>query len=230
MNKNHLFTALVTGGSNGIGKAIALKLAEEKYKVVNADIIEPAYTHCNIKYISCDVSKSTDVNNLFTAVQNDLGKLVILVLNAGKGIHELLAEGDPEKWQDVVNLNIMGTLRCIRAFVPQMLENKKGDVVIISSVSSGKAYTYGGVYSASKAAIDMISETLRIETEPHIRVTTVKPGTAATSFFKNSGRKDYHPDESLSTENIAEDVWYAINKPQGTSINTIVTRPTGQLF
>jgi len=76
----------------------------------------------------------------------------------------------------------------------------------------------------------MISETLRIETEPHIRVTTVKPGTAATGFFKNSGREDYHPDESLSAENIAEDVWYAINKPLGTSINTIVTRPTGQLF
>ncbi|MCR5862034.1 SDR family oxidoreductase [Flavobacterium sp. J372] len=230
MNKNHLFTALVTGGSSGIGKAIALKLAEEKYKVVNADVIEPAYTHCNIRYISCDVSKSSDVTNLFTSVKNDLGTLGILVLNAGKGNHELLAEGDPEKWQDVVNLNIMGTLRCIRAFVPQMLENKKGDVVIISSVSSGKAHTYGGVYSASKAAIDMISETLRIETEPHIRVTTVKPGTAATGFFKNSGRKDYYPDASLTAENIAEDVWYAINKPPGTSINTIVTRPTGQLF
>jgi len=125
MNKNHLFTALVTGDSSGIGKAIALKLAEEKYKVVNADVIEPAYIHCNIRYISCDVSKSSDVTNLFTAVQNDLGTLGILVLNAGKGNHELLAEGDPEKWQEVVNLNIMGTLRCIRAFVPQMLENKK---------------------------------------------------------------------------------------------------------
>lgn len=230
MKKNHLLTALVTGGSNGIGKAIALKLAAEKYNVVVADIIKPAYTHSNIRYISCDVSKISDVNNLFTAVQNDLGTLGILVLNAGKGIHELLTEGDPEKWQDVVNINIMGTLRCIRAFVPQMLENKKGDVVFISSVSSGKAYTYGGVYSASKAAIDMIAETLRLETEPHIRVTTVKPGTVATGFFKNSGREDYHPDASLSAEHIAEDVWYAINKPPGTSINTIVTRPTGQLF
>jgi NADP-dependent 3-hydroxy acid dehydrogenase YdfG len=230
MEKNYQRTALVTGGSNGIGNAIATKLAAEKWRVVIADIVPPASTHKNITYVYCDITRRQDVDNLFKSILKAVTMPDVLVLNAGKGIHELLAEGDPEKWQQVIDLNVMGTLRCIRAFVPQMLKNKKGDVVFISSVSSNKPYPYGSVYSASKTAVDIIAETLRLETEPFLRITSVKAGTADTGFFQNSGRESYDMRQVLSAKDIAEDVWYALNKPQGTTINTIVTRPAGQLF
>jgi len=222
--------AVVTGGSNGIGNAIAEKFAYENVRVTVADVFSPAKEHENITYHFCDVAKGADVDNLYGQMTRTVGVPDILVLNAGKGIHELLAEGDPEKWQQVIDLNIMGALRCIRAFVPPMLSNKRGDVVFISSVASGNPYPYGGIYGASKTALDTIAETLRLETAPFLRVIVIQPGIVNTNFFNNSGRDRIEMERSLSPKDIADDVWYAINKREGTVLNTIVTRPQGQVF
>jgi len=222
--------ALVTGGSNGIGSAIAARLASGGFRVVIADIEPPHDTQENIIFQYCDVTSGADVDSLYNMVTQTVGTPTIVVINAGRGIHELLAEGDPEKWQQVVDLNIMGALRCIRSFVPLLLSNKKGDVVFISSVSSTKPYTYGAVYGATKAALDNIAETLRLETAPHLRVTVVRAGITDTDFFRKTGRGDDIGNSALEAKDIAEDVWYAINKPKGTAINAIVTRPHGQEF
>ena len=147
-------TALITGGSSGIGFAIAEKLASNGIAVTIADIIAPIQQglKCNFQY--CDVSNGKDVDTLFKKMILQLPD--ILILSAGKGIHERLTEGDPEKWASVLNLNIMGVLRCIRAFVPPMQDRKKGNVVFMSSVAAKQAYSYGGIYGASKTAIEII--------------------------------------------------------------------------
>lgn len=227
-------TVLVTGGSGGIGQAITKKLAKAGFKVINADVAEPIEVLEGVEYKKCDVRDGADVDDLFKWL-NDKGSLPgILVLNAGKGIHEQLTEGDPEKWLDILQLNVMGVLRCIRAFVPQMKQRKKGHVVFISSVAAAKAYSYGGVYSASKAAVEMIAETLSIETMPDVKVTIVAAGVTDTDFFKNqvSGHNSVQSIGmgSLTAEDIAEDVFYAITKKGGGSINKIISRPTGQDF
>ncbi|OYQ33172.1 hypothetical protein CHU92_13625 [Flavobacterium cyanobacteriorum] len=232
-SSSHL--ALVTGGSGGIGNAIARKFALEDYKVVIADIVPPAVSRHNIEYFGCDVRDADAVNGLFAGVLKSYGRLPdTLVLSAGRGIHERLTEGDPEKWHEVIDLNVMGVLRCIRAFVPPMEEQGEGEVVIISSVAATKAYAYGGIYGASKAAVEMIAETLRLETLPGVRVTIVAPGVVDTEFFKNevSGNKSVKDIGvgSLSAEDIAEDVFYAISKKKGTGINKIITRPAAQDF
>ena len=221
--------ALVTGGSRGIGNAIALKLATENFKVVIADITSPEKTHENITYYYCDLTKGKDIDKLHSDVLGEIGEPDLIVLNAGIGIHELLTEGDPEKWQYLININVMAALRCIRSFVPLLVKNKKGDVVFISSVAANKPYCYGGIYSASKTALDMIAETLRLETSPCIRVTIIRAGATATNFFSTSGNlpKD---NGILHAEDIAEDVFYAINKPDGKQINMIITRPANQEF
>jgi NADP-dependent 3-hydroxy acid dehydrogenase YdfG len=180
------------------------------------------------------VRNGADIDALFNWMNDSACLPDVLVLNAGKGIHEQLAEGDPEKWLDVFQLNVMGVLRCIRAFIPPMKEKKKGHVVFISSVAAAKAYTYGGVYSASKAAVEMIAETLRLETLPHIKVTVVAAGVTDTGFFENqvSGHSSVEDIGmgSLSADDIAEDVVHAINKKRGADINKIIIRPTGQDF
>ena len=156
------------------------------------------------------------------------------MLNAGRGIKEKLTEGDPEKWKSIIDINLLGALRCIRAFVPAMLEKKNGHVVFISSVSAGKPHPYGGVYSASKSALEVIAETLRLETLPHVKVTVISPGIVDTNFFKNevSGNTSVEQRKlgSISPDDIAEDVFYAVTKRKGTSINKIITRPIGQEF
>lgn len=225
--------AVVTGGSSGIGRAIAEKLHKEGVKVVVADINE-GENKSGILFRKCDVSSGEDIDELYSWVQDKVGKPTILILNAGQGIREKLTEGDPEKWQKVLQTNLMGPLRAIRSFVPDMLEMKKGNVVFISSVSANQPHPYGGIYSASKTALDMVAETLRLETLPHVNVTIVSPGIVDTKFFENEMSGDSSIEEmgmgAISPEEIAEDVWYTLNKKEGTSINKIITRPTLQNF
>ena len=231
--KNSKKIAVVTGGSSGIGKAIAEKLHEEGLTVVVADIAEGEKKQ-GILYKKCDVSKGAEIDELYAWTLDKLGKPSILILNAGQGIREKLTEGDPEKWQKVLHTNVMGPLRAVRSFVPDMLEMKEGNVVFISSVSANQPHPYGGIYSASKTALEVVAETLRLETLPHVNVTVVSPGIVDTRFFENEMSGDSTIEDmgmgSISPKEIAEDVWYALSKKQGTSINKIITRPTLQNF
>lgn len=224
-------TALITGGAGGLGRAIEQKFCQNNIKVALTDVVAPKVE--SSLFFQGDIRKGQDVDLLFHWTLENLGIPDILVLNAGVGIKESLIEGDPEKWQQVIDTNIMGALRCIRAFVPQMLKRKGRHVVFISSVAANQPHPYGGVYTASKTALDMIAETLRLETLPNLHITTVSPGATETSFFTNqlagmSGVSENCP--MMTAEDVAEDVFYAINKTGGSGINKIVTRPFGQQF
>ncbi len=226
-----LSLAVVTGGSSGIGRSVCSRLLKEGYRVINADVQAPEgeasyYYH----YLKCDISMPGQIQELSSLIQQ-LGTPELLVLNAGVGIHEKLREGDPEKWVKVINVNLCGTLRVIRAVLPFM---KKGNVIFLSSVSSDRPHPYGGVYTATKSALDTIAETLRQEEMPEIGVSKISPGIVDTQFFNNmiSGSNSVesigwgaiHPDE------IADAVAYILNQKKGTVINTITIRPAGQLL
>ena len=226
--------ALVTGGSNGIGQAIVKKLANIGAKVIVADLQKYEEEEAGIIFRKCDVSRKEEVADLFLWMQENVGYPDILVLNAGRGIKEKLTEGDPEKWKSILDINLMGPLRFIRAFVPKMMEKKIGHVVFISSVSANQPHPYGGVYTATKTALEVIAETLRQETFPHLKVTVVSPGIVDTDFFQNQLSGPTSMEEigmgSIQAEEIAEDVMYALGKKNGTCINKITTRPVLQLF
>ncbi len=227
-------TALVTGGSKGIGKAISEKLIAEGCKVIIADIIPPEGALKEAIYMECDVSDGVQVDRMFSRIMKQHGLPDFLILNAGRGIREKLTEGDPEKWQQIIHTNVMGPLRCIRSFVPPMTDRGKGSVVFISSVAANQPHPYGGIYAASKSALEVIAETLRQETLPHLKITIISPGIVDTDFFKDEVSGNLNIDQlgmgAINAAEIAEDVWYALNKNTGTAINKIITRPINQNF
>lgn len=234
MNHQMSKIAVITGGSHGIGKALAIKLSEEGLRVVVADIREPEDLPEDIFFKKCDVTRSEEIDALYQWVHQEFGIPDILVLSAGQGIKERLTEGDPQKWQHVIDTNLMGPLRCVRSFVPSMLKRETGNVVFLSSVSAQKAFEYGGIYSASKTALEIVAETLRIETLPHLRVTTVAPGIVDTNFFEHQYSDQTGVDQMgmgfLDASEVADDIWYALNKKPGSGINKIVCRPLQQSF
>ncbi len=223
--------AIVTGGSSGIGSAVCTRLLQDNYRVVNADIQPQKESYSNnYHYLNCDISVPEHVDELSNLIMQ-LGEPEVLVLNSGIGIHEKLREGDPEKWVKVINVNLCGTLRIIRAVLPFM---KVGNVIFLSSVSSARPHSYGGVYAATKSALDTVAETLRLEEMPDIGVTVISPGVVDTPFFDNmlSGA---HSVESIGygaidSSEIADAIVFILNQKKGTVINNITIRPAGQML
>src|SRR5690606_33514263 len=166
--------ALVTGAASRIRRATGNAIRD-----AGAEVYRPVLADATPSCLAAGPRRGEDVVALYRAVQERLGAPDILVSCAGLGVHERLAEGDPAKWARVLEVNVLGALRLIRAFVPDMLA-EGGDVVIVSSVAARTAYPWGGPYAASKAALEMLAETLRLEVLPAVRVTTIAPGVVDT--------------------------------------------------
>lgn len=228
----HTQSILITGGSSGIGRAIAERFDDAKYKVAVVDK-KHFNSERNVFFKNMDIGQISKTDKLYMWVKKMIGIPQVLVLNAGVGIHEKLTEGDPEKWKKIIDTNLLGSLYTLRAFVPEMMQYEGAHVFFVSSVAAYQPHPYGGVYSASKTALEIIAETLRLETLPKLKVTIISPGITQTSFFKheNAARSiDQFEVEAISPEEIAEDIFYCVNKRKGTAINKIVTRPINQNF
>lgn len=229
-----LKNVLITGGSNGIGLATGKKLLESGYRVIIADKELPSFEAEQLFFKMIDLTNAAQVEELSSWIHSEFGSIDILILNAGQGIQEKLTEGDPEKWQKIIDLNLMGPLRCIRAFVPEMMNREGGDVIFISSVAANQPHPYGGIYSATKTALEVVAETLRLEVEAKLRITIVSPGITNTGFFSNQVSGFTSVEEldmgAIEPGEIADDILYALNKKKSTAINRIVTRPVKQEF
>ena len=227
--------ALVTGGANGIGLACAQRLAQEGARVVIADIQKPATELGDIQFKETDITSAAAIDELYSWMSRQDAIPDIIISNAGRGISEKLAEGDPEKWNSIFQLNVMGHLRIIRSYLPQMLEKRNSpDILFISSVAARKPHPWGGVYSASKAALQAIAETLRLEVQPKIRVSSILPGVVDTEFFENTIGGNQSIEEmgwgALQPEQIADAAYYILSRPEGVAINELSIRPVAQPF
>jgi NADP-dependent 3-hydroxy acid dehydrogenase YdfG len=180
-----------------------------------------------------DVRRKEDIHELYCGAIGAVGVPNLIVASAGVGVHERLEEGDPEKWAEVVQTNLLGTLRLVRAFLPEM---PGGDIVFISSVAAQRPYEYGGAYAASKAALSMAAETLRIELKGRVRTTVVSPGMVDTGFFENElggserGGGTDSDEAALSPEDIADAIVYAITRPNHLAVHELTLRPRAQRF
>jgi 3-oxoacyl-[acyl-carrier protein] reductase len=181
--------ALVTGGGRGIGRNIALELAAAGMSVVvtgrTREEVEATASEIGGRALVGDVSKRHDVERWFS----EAGEVVLLVNNAGMGIHEDAAwELDPDEWWHVFEVNVLGVYLCCRAVIPGMLERGRGRIV---NVASGAAYLPGlksTAYGGSKAAVHRFSEALANQLEPHgIPVFSISPGLVRTQMTESFG-------------------------------------------
>lgn len=177
--------ALVTGGGRGIGRSIALELAEAGMRVAvsgrTAEQVEATARETGGLALMGDVSRREDVERWVAAVESELGPVALLVNNAGiSGGQQPAWEHEPADWWHVFEVNVLGAFLCAHAVLPGMIARRSGRIV---NVSSGAAHlpvggaALGSAYGPSKAALSRLSETLEAQTAPHgVHVFHISPG------------------------------------------------------
>jgi 3-oxoacyl-[acyl-carrier protein] reductase len=207
-------TALVTGAGKGIGKAIAIALAKEGVNVallartktdlekVAAEIDELGV---ETSIVTADVTNISSVNQAVEQVQQELGFIDILINNAGTASFGKFMELEPDHWEQIIKVNLMGPYYVTRAVLPAMISQKTGDIVNISSTAGQRGSAVTSAYSASKFGLIGLSESLMQEVRKHnIRVTTLTPSTVATDLAVELKLTDGNPDKVMQPEDFAE--------------------------
>lgn len=185
--------ALVTGASRGIGRAIAVKLAESGYDVAvnyNSNEAEARKVADRITAlgrraitVKANAADRADVNAMFRTVVKELGRIDVLVNNAGVVDDAFLLMLSPDSLDKSFNINVKGYFYCAQAATLKMFKAKKGVIINISSVSSLMALPGQSVYAATKGAINSMTSTLARELAPYgIRVNAIAPGFIATDM------------------------------------------------
>lgn len=197
-------TVLVTGASRGIGYATAKKFAQNGFNVainynVNRTAAESlerelASLQCRVMTVKADVSSQEQVLNMIESVNSHLGNIDILVNNAGIAGQSLFTDITTEEWDRMFDINVKGMFHCCKAVLPQMIRNKWGKIVNISSIWGLTGASCEVHYSASKAAIIGLTRALAKEVGPsNIQVNCVAPGVIDTDM--NSELDDQTLDE-----------------------------------
>lgn len=231
--------ALVTGAAGGMGRAICKALIGAGYSVVLADrdkaSVESFAKELGPKAFSVvlDVTDASATAALLDAIPAALKPIDILVNNAGHDIggRVQFAQGSADDWAAIVETNLIGLMRVTRAILPGMLERNLGDIVNISSINALRLIPEMAPYSASKAGVHMLTETLRGElAETNVRVIELNPGLTKTNIVLTRYRGDKAKEKAyfdqfkmaLEPEDVARSIMFAINEPRHVQIAQIV--------
>lgn len=235
---------IITGASSGIGRAAAIKLANEGAKIVLAarreerllQLVEEINSlGASAVYQVTDVTSLEQVQNLAGFTLDQFGQIDVLFNNAGIMPLSYMKNNRVEEWNQMIDVNIKGVLNGVSAILPHMLERNSGHIITTSSVAGHGIFPSGTVYCATKFAARVIMEGLNKElTKSNIRTTTISPGVVDTELpnlivdpevrpiFEN-------PDlPSIKSEDIANAVFYALSQPSTVAVNEIIIRPTNQ--
>jgi len=243
MNKK----ALITGATAGIGEAVAHILAQNSIDLIicgrRSERLETLKTTLEEKYkvavitLSFDIRELTQVEQAFNNLPPEWKNISILINNAGLAAGlEKIQDGNIENWERMIDTNVKGLLYISRLVIPIMVQNKCGHIVNIGSIAGKEVYPNGNVYCGSKHAVDAISKAMRIDLLAHnIKVTQICPGMVETEFSlvrfegdAEAAKNVYKGLEPLYAKDIAEAVWFALNRPQSVNINEIIITPTAQ--
>ena len=206
--------ALITGAGKGIGRAVAIALAQEG---VNLGLIartqsdletlaaEVKQYHIKTAIAVVDISDMEAVNLAVAAISAELGHIDILINNAGIASFGKFMELEPARWEEIVRVNVFGAYYTTRAVLPAMIEKQGGDIINISSTAGKNGAAVTSAYSASKFALIGLSESLMQEVRKHnIRVSTLTPSTVASDLSKELNLTDGNPEKVMQPEDLAE--------------------------
>jgi NAD(P)-dependent dehydrogenase (short-subunit alcohol dehydrogenase family) len=225
--------AVVTGGTRGIGFAIARALTEAGARVVvcgrSQSGIDRAVQELagagrhNAHGFVADVRHVDQVTALFEHVTRELGQLDILVNNAGVGIFRPVADLSFEEWRTVVETNLSGVFYCCRAALPLMRRVGEGFIINISSLAGRNPFAGGAAYNASKFGLNGFSEAMMLDhRNDNIRVSYIMPGSVATEFGSGTSGSAW----KIAPEDIADIVMAVLRMPARTLISRVEVRPS----
>ena len=222
--------AVITGASRGIGAAVAHGLAAEG---VMLGLGSRSGDDLGLDAVArrCDVRDQQQVDALVAATVERFGGLDILVANAGVGAYGPFLDLDPVQVEEMIDVNLKGTIHSVRAALPHLLERGGGDVVAVASVAGLRAFPHESVYNASKFGQVGFIRSLDHELREHrIRCTNICPGGVATDFAlgESRGRTDDALAGMLTPEEVADVVLFALTRPRDMRILTTSFRPMSE--
>ena len=239
--------AFITGASAGIGEATAHILASNGYHLIlNArrkDRIEKLAIDLNNQFgVNChclvfDVRLHTEVKNAIESLPPEWQNIDVLVNNAGlaSGLAPIF-DGDLNDWEAMIDTNVKGLLYVSKYILPILKNKGSGHIINIGSIAGKEVYANGNVYCATKHAVDALSKGMRIELAPFgVKVTAIHPGAVETEFSivrfhgdEEKAKKVYEGFENLVAADIAEAIWFCVNRPFRVNINELIIMPTAQ--
>lgn len=236
---------VITGASSGLGEASARFLSAEgaivalgarRAERINALADELTQSGRKALAVTTDVTELHQVKKLVDSAVQTYGRVDVMLNNAGLMPHSPLERLKVEDWDQMINVNIKGVLYGIAAALPYMKEQKSGHFINVSSVAGHQVRPGGVVYAATKHAVRIISEGLRMEVKPYnIRTTVISPGAVDTELVDRITEPDIREgvrkltDEiALPADTFARMVAFAMSQPEDVDVNEILFRPTRQ--
>lgn len=223
-------TVVITGAGRGIGRAIALRLADDGYRLAlsarTVAQVEDTARLCRDKGVEAaaarvDVADEVQVNDWAAQVIAEMSPVGALINNAGVFLDRTVLETEPADWDRVMDINVRGAYLCTRAFAPAIIAAGGGHIINMSSTSGKKGYVRQGAYCASKYALLGLTKVLALELRYQgVHVSALCPGGVDTELVR--GHLD-RPDW-LQAEDVAEAVAYLLKLPPRAAVDEIVMR------
>ncbi|ORX93139.1 NAD(P)-binding protein [Basidiobolus meristosporus CBS 931.73] len=241
-------TVFITGASAGIGASCAKQFAAEGSNLILTarrverlselkEQLTKEYPDINIHIAKLDVSDKNNVDEVVNSLPEAFKAVDVLVNNAGLAIGlDTIQEVASDAIDVMFNTNVKGLLYCTQAILPGMKERNRGHIIIVSSISGREVYPGGGVYCATKHAVEALTRTLRLELmSTKVKVTSVAPGLVKTEIFmvRFNGDEEragqiYKGITPLNGEDIAESIVFVASRPEHVEVADIVVFPNGQ--
>ncbi|TAE72662.1 MAG: SDR family oxidoreductase [Bacteroidetes bacterium] len=228
---------IISGASRGIGKAIALRLAQKKCKIAilarNEEELLQTQTEmqaigAEVLALACDITQEEAVKNAAQNIITTFGTPTILINNAGVGKFRTMADFSVEEFDNMMNVNIKGSFLLTKYFLPAMQQAQQGHIIAIASDVSKRTFFSGSLYCATKYAQDAMFSALRKEVrKDNIKVSVVYPGMVNTYFESNTF---VNRPERLDADDIAQAVEYIISVPKNVVIDEITIHPLQQEY
>ncbi|MBX9689958.1 MAG: SDR family oxidoreductase [Candidatus Obscuribacterales bacterium] len=231
-------TAMISGASRGIGRAIALELARKGWGLVllsrSAGDLDRVGAEAGsagapkVMCLPCDILHSANIEESVKKVQESFNSLDLLVCNAGVGKFSPVLESTETDWEQMMNTNAKGSFMLSKAIAPLMVQKKSGQIIFIASDVARRTFPNGSIYCASKFAQFAFASALRQELRAQgVRVSVIMPGLVASEF--NDGKAD--ADEKadwLKPADVAAAVGYIVDAPSHVLVDEITLHPLSQ--
>jgi len=230
---------IITGASSGIGAATARAMSRLGCKLTlaarSADKLAALASEIGSDALALpmDLTIPADVKRMVAQTLERFGRVDVLLANAGVYIPGQIADGDPDAWANLINVNVTAVMRCVHAVLPHMLAQKSGDILVTSSISGHIDIHWEPIYSASKHAVQTFVHTLRRQVAPAgIRVGSIAPGMVANELWgiNTPAEVDQWVEKhaSLRSEDVAQAIIFMLAQPPHVTIRDLVMLPQNQ--